>query len=174
MTLKLRKSVPLAWVLLVCVTLFAKEISSPLELQFWTTDQTCLVKSETSPQEEFCSLSADQCTAIEQSCGGEGRMSGLLAEQKKVLKSLYKKARQVVHLEEHINFLSKCKEVKFIPKSFQIKTSLPGNQRINQERFDKVSIEAMGDEKIKHANKLNWAKAELDRLFVELSNVFKD
>ena len=101
-------------------------------------------------------------------------MSCLSAEQKQTVKSLYKFARKIVHLESHIKFLTRSLRIGFIPKSFKVKVSVPGNQRINQDRFDKVSIEAMDDEKQKHVNKLNWARAEFAKLKEDLFKQFDE
>jgi hypothetical protein len=101
-------------------------------------------------------------------------MSCLTAEEKETLKYLYKVARKIVHSESHIQFLEKCLEFKYIPKSFQIKKFLPGDQKVNQERFDKISNDCINDEKVAHTNKLNWARAEFCKIKSELNKVFSD
>ena len=72
-------------------------------------------------------------------------MAGLSAEQKRCLGLMYKCARKIVHLETNFQFLVKCFEKGFIPKSFRVKNSLPENHKINQEKLNTVSNEAMND-----------------------------
>jgi predicted ABC-type ATPase len=53
-----------------------------------------------------------------------------------------------------------------------VKNSLPGNSKNNQEKLNKVSKEAMHDEKNQHNGKLKVARAEFIKVNKELSKVF--
>ena len=101
-------------------------------------------------------------------------MPCLTAEQKQTVKALYKFGRKVVHLETNIEFLQKSLEIDFIPKSFRLKNSLPGNHQVNQERIDQTCKAAMSDEVNKHKNKLNWARAEFENYEKKLKDVFNE
>lgn len=99
-------------------------------------------------------------------------MTGLTVEQKQSIKSLYKVGRKTILLEAHVNFLSKSLDINFIPKCFRIKICLPGNQKQNENRIEKVSIEAMKDEHSKHINQLNAARVEFSRIVKDMDKVF--
>ena len=116
--------------------------------------------------------SVNQCTVPILSCDFEERMAYLSVEQKQTLKSLYKFARKTIHLEANLEFLAKCLDRKFIPKSFRLKNSLPGNDEANQLRINNVCFEAIVDEKQKHSDNLTQARAELDRHKKDLFKVF--
>ena len=51
---------------------------------------------------------------------------------------------------------------------FRLKNTLPGNVRTNQARIEKVSNDAIIDEREQHQNKLNLARAEFDKAQKEL------
>ena len=74
--------------------------------------------------------------------------------------------------ESHIEFLSRSIQSKFIPKSFQLKANLPGDQNANQQRLNKVSFETINDEKIKHENVLKAAKTQFEISKNKLNEVF--
>ena len=101
-------------------------------------------------------------------------MPCLTAEQKQPVKALYKFGRKIAHLETNILFLRKSLEINFIPKSFRLKNSLPGNNQVNQDRIDKICKDAMKDEVNKHINKLNWARAEFESSEKKLKDVFDE
>ena len=54
-----------------------------------------------------------------------------------------------------------------------MKNTLPGNFRINQERIDKISYDAIIYEREQHKNKLEWARAEFEKVKKELFEVFE-
>ena len=173
MSLRLSESVPCFWVLLVIVTFVTS--SNFLESQLWKTESSSFqVKSDSSLLEESLALSVNQCTVEALSCDLEEKMNNLSVEQKQTVKSLYKFARKTIHSEAHVDFLSKCQEVNFIPKSFRIKNNLPGNTITNQKRIENVCFEAISDEKEKHLQKANWARAEFDKVSGDLENVFDE
>ena len=53
-------------------------------------------------------------------------------------------------LNSHVNYLTKCLETNLIPKSFKICKEIPGNQKENQKKLDKISLEAVYDDGRKH------------------------
>ena len=87
---------------------------------------------------------------------------------------MYKFARKTVHLETNLEFLTKCLDISFIPKSFKIKNSLPGNNKANQTRLENISIQAIIDEKQKHGDKLVRVRAEFEKNKRDLVKVFDD
>ena len=159
MSLKLRQSVPLVWVLLRIVTLVV-ETSSQSEAKLWLAEPShFLVNLDSSREAYSLAPSANYCT-VQALSWFHGRMSHLSVEQKQQIRSLYKSARKVAHLEAHVKFLSKCEECDFIPKSFKAKYNLPGNKHENQRKLDQISKEAINDEKQKHLGDLGWATNE--------------
>ena len=82
-------------------------------------------------------------------------MHGLTEDQKVVVKNIYKFGRKSKKLHSHINYLKKCLENRVIPKSFKITKEIPGNQKVNQLKLDKISLEAVNDEKERQFNILN-------------------
>ena len=157
---KSRASVSLAWILLVLVTYKASKTSSHLEDQFWLTDSTTFHSVNVDTYQTF---SASHCTVQELSCDIDGEMSCLTSDQKQKMRKVYKFGRKTVHFESHFEFLGKC-----------LKNTLPGNLRTNQERIDKISNDAIVDEREQHKNKLNWARAEFDKAKNELFEVFEE
>ena len=149
------------WVLLLIVTFVTVKTSIQRKSQLRLAESDLPVVSRNSTSVEDSSV--DLCIVFEQSCDIYGEMACLTAEQKAALKCIYKTAKKLVHSESHIQFLEKCLELRFIPKSFQVKKYLPGNQKINRDRFEKVSFDCINDEKESHTNKLAVARAELSR-----------
>ena len=117
-------------------------------------------------------LPVDQCTATEQSCKKSFEMPTLTTEQKRFLKSLYKNGEKVVTSELNANFISECLNANCVPKCFKVKNNLPGNKAKNQEKLNKVIIESMKDEKIRHLNMLKGAKTEFDKKKKQIGNIF--
>ena len=124
---------------------------------------------------DFSSLdfSAHLCTVQELSWP-PGRMSYLSAEQKQNIRFLYKTGRKIAHSEAHIEFLTKCLECDFIPKSFRLKNSIPGNKQVNQVRLDQLSKAAISDEWENHINKLEFAQTEFVNQKKGLEKVFSE
>jgi hypothetical protein len=112
---------------------------------------------------DYLANPVDQCTEFEQSCDKYEMVPYLSSDQKQVIKCLYKNGRKIVISESHIEFLSKSLEDKFIPRSFQIKTNIPGNKDKNQERLNKASFEAIKEEKERHLNILRGANKEFQK-----------
>jgi hypothetical protein len=156
MSLKLRQRESSSWILLIIVILLVKKSSNLWEEQLWKADycSTFPVKSNISLQADCFVHPADQCTVQTLSCYFEGKMAYLSTEQKQTIKSLYKFARKTIHLETNLEFLTKCIETNFIPKSFRLKNSLPGNIQANQVRIDNICKEAIIEEKHKHIDNL--------------------
>ena len=160
------------WVLLVTVILTAISASQSLESQFRTTEQTNYLDEnlENCVQADLLEFSVELCT-VDQSCEETIEMPWLTNEQKKNVKALYKLGKQIVHCESSILFLNTSLEENFIPKSFKIQKFLPGNQKVNQERFDKVSLEAIRDEKERHLNILKGAKDNFEKTVKQTTEV---
>ena len=153
MSFKLRLKVPMrfflkagvCWVLLFTV-LSAARTSSSLRTQFWSTDcptNYFVVPGDSDSAkveaEDILELSVDLCTAIEQSCDSNFKMSNITTEQKQILKSLYREGGKSIKTEFHIEFLNKSLEQKVIPKAFKIKNNLPGNINNNQKKMESIS-----------------------------------
>jgi hypothetical protein len=86
---------------------------------------------------------AQPSTVIELPCDSDRKMRGLTDDQKYVIRNLYKVGRKSIKLKSHVNYLSRCLETKIVPKSFKIRKEIPGNQLKNQQRLDKISLEAV-------------------------------
>ena len=168
MFFKLRQSVPQVWVLLSIVTFSASKTSSQVEEQFWLAEPSHPL---VIPDLNSLDFSADLSTVKELSWFS-GRMSFLTAEQKQNIRCLYKTGRKIAHSEAHIHFLSKCLEFHFIPKSFRIKNTIPGNKQINQARINQISLEAIGDERANQINKLESENVEFENQKKGLEGVF--
>ena len=65
--------------------------------------------------------------------------------------------------KEERSMFGKSLENGFIHKSFRLKNSLPGDCKLNQNRLESVSIQAMSDEKECHENNLKLAKTEFGK-----------
>ena len=128
MSSKLRQSVPKFWVLLSLVTFSAIEISSLVEAQFWQAEPSY---PPVTPDLFSLDFSAYLCT-VQVLSWPPGRMSHLSTEQKQKIKDLYKTGRKIAHSEAHIEFLLKCLDFDFIPKSFRLKNNIPRNQKSNK------------------------------------------
>ena len=99
-------------------------------------------------------------------------MHGLLDDQKLVIKNLYKLGRKLIKLKSHVYYLTKCLETGLIPKSFKISKEIPGNLKLNQQKLDKVSLEAVGDEKERQLNIRNSIGREFEKEKKKLKQVF--
>ena len=171
----MRLDVPLLWVLLGLVTFSATLTSSPREVQLWSTEPIFSnVNQASSLLAAELELSVNQCTVLELSCNSRGRMACLSAEQKQKVRPLYKFARKIAHSEAHISFLTKCLNIDFIPKTFQLKNNIPGNTENNQIQLDKISKQAISDEKLNFEEKLIEARAEFAKLKDDLKKVFDE
>ena len=104
MYLKLRQMVPQVWVLLCVVTLSASKTSNLLEAQFCSAEP---IYPSVIPDFNSLDFSADLRTVKGLSCI-PGIMSFLTAEQKQIIKCLYRTGRKIAHLEAHEEFLTKC------------------------------------------------------------------
>jgi hypothetical protein len=100
-------------------------------------------------------------------------MRGFTKDQKEVVKNLYKIGRKSIKLNSHVNYLSKSIETQVIPKSFKIKKEIPGNKTKNQQRLDKISLEAVFDEKERQINVLKTVLIEFTKLKKKLKNLFE-
>ena len=165
---KLRQSVPQVWVLLSVLTFSAIQISCLLEAQFRLAEPT---HPPVTPDFYSLDFSAHLCTVQELSWP-PGRMSYLSAEQKQNIRFLYKTGRKIAHSEAHIEFLTKCLDCDFIPKSFRIKNTIPGNKQINQARIDQISLDAIDDERANQINKLEFENIEFENQKKGLEGVF--
>ena len=110
----------------------------------------------------------EQCTGFELSHEDSEEMSALNLEQKEVVKNLYKFGRKLVHCESHLDFLEESLKLKFIPRAFQIKTIIPGNQKSIKERLNKVSLESVSDEGWWSP----WLILKLTNFYEDLINMF--
>ena len=116
----------------------------------------------------------EQCTGFELSHEDSEEMSALNLEQKEVVKNLYKSGRKIVHCESHLEFLEKSLALKFIPKAFQIKKYVPGNQKSIQEKFDQISLESVNDEKERLENVINVNRNEFSKGKLDLKKHFEE
>ena len=101
-------------------------------------------------------------------------MACLSAEQKQIVRPLYKFARKIAHSEAHISFLTKCSSLDFVPKSFQLKNNIPGNTEFNQSQLENISKQAIIDEKTNFEKKLIEARAEFEKIKNELYKKFDE
>ena len=163
-------SVPF-WVLLIFVVFIEDNCLVP---QFWTVDESFNHFQVTCVRIPYTELSTEYCTAFEQSCGVDSKMSNLTKEQKRLVSSLYKNGRKLVNSKSHVDFLDECSKQKVIPKAFKVKNFLPGNQVKNQERFNDVSQNAMTDEKQKHRKNMEEATKNLEKAKDNLKKEFSD
>ena len=61
--------------------------------------------------------------------------------------------------------MTRSLESDFIPKSFRLKNSLPGNTVVNQSRIDTISKNAIEDDKKMQKEQNEKVKAELKMCF---------
>ena len=61
---------------------------------------------------------------------------------------------------------------KVIPKSFKIRTEIPGNKATKKQKLDKVSLEAVYDEKERQSNVLKSVNSDFIKLKRKLKQLF--
>ena len=152
-------------ILLILVIFPAFQSSLQVVPQFCATDQFSSFPGEesiTSLLADCVVISGSQSTVTELSWDA-AEMAGLSANQKQTLKSLYKIGRKSINLESNVQFLTRSLESGFIPKSFRMKNSLPGNSALNKARINDVCKEAMNDEKQKHKKNIEEATKNLEK-----------
>ena len=109
------------------------------------------VNLDTSEKTDNLENSIDLCTDIfEQSCDKAREMPFQNDEQKQNVNLLYKLGKKIVNSEASVNFLNESLDKKFVPKCFKINKVIPGNQNLIQQKFDRISMEAVLDEKRRH------------------------
>ena len=158
------------WVLSITLA-FATTIISASSLQLLSIDPTLdFLVENPEVSTDYSAYSCDKCTFFEVSCS-EVSMN-LSSEQKQVIKSLYKNGAKIVITESHIEFLSTSIQKQFIPRSFKLKSKLPGIKALNQQRLDKVSFESIKDEKERHLTILKASKFQFEKSKNKLRTLF--
>ena len=169
---KLRMNVPLAWVTWIALIVIANPASYSLESQLGGTNLYSIHSVNLDVPSDHLDYFVQPSTVIELTCDSGQKMRGLTDEQKQVIRNLYKFGRKSIKLKSHINFLSNSLETQIIPKSFKVNKEIPGNQVKNQEKLDKVSLEAVRDEKERQSNILKSVETDLEKSKRKLKQLF--
>ena len=179
MFFKLRLNVPVIrffpragnWLVLLFSVLLAASTSSSYTTQFWSEENpynlsVTLDVSDPPARletEDILEPSFDLCTATEQSCDSDLKMSNITTEQKQILKTLYREGGRGIQAELHTKFLEKSLELNIIPKAFKIKNNLPGNKNKNQKQLESVSWQSIKQEKEHFLNVVKSTKKKFEK-----------